>query len=216
MNTSVSKAEFARKMKRSKSCVTKWIKGGKISSAALRSDGTIWFEQAERDLAASLAPSQQVIQAAPILPTSAGVPLTPTLPPPVQGDVDTPQDSRQSPSTTRPVAPQSDRELDLARRAKADADRAEYDAESARRKLAVEEGRWMDAEAASKEWTRTLAEVVGGFEVFLASTLARDTADLHGLDMKVVSVRFREMFRKYRATLSEETKQEEVPLIAAE
>ena len=192
MNTIASKGDYAKSHKRSPAWVTKSIRTGKISKAALVGEGNaakIWVERADADLAQSLDPAQQVIQRFPVLPNGAAPP-TATQAPPDQSPPDVPRSAS------------SDRELDLARRAKADADKAEHDAEAARRKLAVDEGRWMDATAASKEWSRMLSEIVGGFEVFLASTLARDTADRNGLDMKAVSVRFREMFRKHRAGVS--------------
>lgn len=197
MNTIASKGDYAKSHNRSPAWVTKSIRTGKISKAALVGEGNaakIWVERADADLAQSLDPAQQVIQRFPVLPNGAAAPTaTQAL-----ADQSKPADI---PARLQP-GPNSDRELDLARRAKADADKAEHDAEAARRKLAVDEGRWMDAAAASKEWSRTLSEVVSGFEVFLASTLARDTADRNGLDMKAVSVRFREMFRKYRAGVS--------------
>jgi hypothetical protein len=202
--TVVSKGEFARQKQRSPSCITKWIKAGKISRDALVGDGNaakIWVERADADLAQSLDPAQQAIQQVPVLPTA---PPTATA---------APDQSKPQPDIPRPS---SDRELDLARRAKADADKAEHDAEAARRKLAVDEGRWMDATAASKEWSRGLSEIVAGFEVFLASTLARDTADRNGLDMKAVSVRFREMFRKYRAGVSAAASDQDQVQAAAE
>jgi len=189
--TVISKGEFAKQKQRSPACITKWIKAGRISRDALIGEGNaakIWVERADADLAQSLDPAQQAIQQVPVLPTAA--PMATAAP------------DQSKPDIARAPVASSDRELDLARRAKADADKAEHDAEAARRKLAVDEGRWMDATAASKEWSRTLSEVVSGFEVFLASTLARDTADRNGLDMKAVSVRFREMFRKYRAGVS--------------
>jgi len=61
----------------------------------------------------------------------------------------------------------------MARRAKADADRAEYEAEAARRKLMVDEGRYVVAEDAARAWTRELTKLISDVETFLSTTLAR-------------------------------------------
>lgn len=62
MRTIVSKSQYAQRKHRSRACITKWIKSGKISSAALIGDGQaakIWVEQADADLIKSLSPNQQ-------------------------------------------------------------------------------------------------------------------------------------------------------------
>lgn len=199
MKTVVSKGEFAKRKGRGPSAVSNWIAAGKITAAALVGSGNaakIWVEQAERDLAASLDPSQQVIQAQPILPGTASASLPP-LPLVAEGDVppSAPLGGRH--------AVQSEREADLARRAKADADRAEHDAEQARRKLAIDEGKWVSAEDAAREWGRELARFISDVETFLSSTLAKDLANAHGLDWKGLSVEIREKFRGFRAETSE-------------
>src|SRR5690349_10667216 len=89
VKTVMSKSEFARLKRRGASAVSNWIAAGKISEAALIGKGNsakIWVEQAEADLAASLDPSQQAIQMAPILSTvpQPDMPLLPTLPDQVQ------------------------------------------------------------------------------------------------------------------------------------
>lgn len=202
MKTLVSKGEFARLKQRGPSAVSNWIAAGQITRASLVGDGhraKIWVEQAERDLAASLDPSQQVNQQAPILPSAqeAGLPDLPLAP---GGDV-----PPVAPPAVRP-AQQSEREADLARRAKADADRAEYDAEEARRKLAIAQGKYVVAEDAAREWGREMSRFISDVETFLSSTLARDLAAAHGLDWKALSVEIREKFRAFRAESSEEAR----------
>jgi hypothetical protein len=201
VKTVVSKGEFAKRKQRGPSAVSNWIAAGKITAAALIGTGNaakIWVEQAERDLAASLDPSQQVIQAAPIL-AQAQAPL-PDLPL-VPGDA-----PPAAPAATRPTPPATDRELDLARRTKADADRAELDLEAARRKMAIDEGRYVVAEDAARAWGKELARFIADTETFLSSTLARELAASHGLDWKALSVEIREKFRGFRAETSEEAR----------
>jgi hypothetical protein len=198
VKTVVSKGEFAKRKQRGPSAVSNWIAAGKITTAALIGTGNaakIWVEQAERDLAASLDPSQQVIQAAPIL-AQAPLPDLPLVP----GD---------APSAGTPAhrpAAATDREMDLARRTKADADRAELDLEAARRKMAIDEGRYVVAEDAARAWGKELARFIADTETFLSSTLARELAASHGLDWKALSVEIREKFRGFRAETSEEAR----------
>jgi hypothetical protein len=201
VKTVVSKGEFAKRKQRGPSAVSNWIAAGKITTAALIGTGNaakIWVEQAERDLAASLDPSQQVIQAAPIL-AQAQAPL-PDLPLVAPGDAP----SAGTPAL-RPAAA-TDREMDLARRTKADADRAELDLEAARRKMAIDEGRYVVAEDAARAWGKELARFIADTETFLSSTLARELAASHGLDWKALSVEIREKFRGFRAETSEEAR----------
>lgn len=95
---------------------------------------------------------------------------------------------------------------DLRRRRRADADRAEHDAEAARRRLAVDEGRYVLAHEAAREWTRALSKLISEIETFLSTTLARGLADKHGLDWKELTVDMREKFRLFRGGLSEEAR----------
>ena len=208
MKTVVSKGEFARLKQRGPSAVSNWIKDGKISPAALIGKGNaakIWVEQAERDLAASLDPSQQVIQAAPILPTSAPVPDLPLDAAPIAA----------APVARQAPALQTDRELDLARRTRADADRAELDLELARRKMAVDEGRYVEAAEAARSYGRELAKLLSETETFLFSTLAREIANAHGIDWKTLAVSMRESYRKFRAGVSDDARTRREALEAA-
>lgn len=193
MKTIVTKQEFAQRKGRAPSAISNWIAAGKISKLALVGDGVrarIWVEQAEADLAMSLDPSQQAAQDVPAtLPTTAG----PTL---------------QPRSTTID-------DEDLRRRRKADADRAEHEAEQARRRLAIDEGRYIVAEDAARAWGRELARLMSDTETFLFSSLARSVADRHGIDFKQLAVFMREEFRKFRAETSDEARQRREQLEAA-
>lgn len=209
MKTIVSKGEFARLKQRGPSAVSNWIAHGKISAAALIGKGNaakIWVEQAERDLAASLDPSQQVIQAVPILPTSAPVPDLPLDAAPIA----------PAPAARQPSPPMTDREADLARRTRADADRAELDLELARRKMAVDEGRYVLAEDAARSYGRELAKLLSETETFLFSTLAREIANANGIDWKTLAVGMRESYRRFRAGVSDDARTRREALEAAE
>lgn len=200
MKTIVTKGEFARRKNRGPSAVSNWINSGKISPDALIGKGNaarIWLERAEADLAASLDLSQQLVQASPILPGAVSPQITPDLP-----------ERASAPATPRPATSSlpSERELDLGRRAKADADRAEHDAEAARRKLLVDEGKYIVAEDAARIWGRELAKLMSEIETFMSSTLSRELAERHGLDWKALTVEMREAFRKFRTGVSEDAR----------
>lgn len=209
MKTVVSKGEFARLKQRGPSAVSNWIKDGKISAAALIGTGNaakVWVEQAERDLAASLDPSQQVIQPAPILPTAQ------TTRPDLPLDAAPPA---AAPAPARSQPPLTDREADLARRTRADADRAELDLELARRKMAVDEGRYVEAAEAARAYGRELAKLLSETETFLFSTLAREIANAHGIDWKTLAVGMRDSYRKFRAGVSDDARTRREALEAA-
>src|SRR4051812_10129499 len=108
------------RQKRKPSAISNWIAAGKISKAALIGEGVrahIWLEQALRDLQLNLDPGQQSAQRVPVT-ADDGRHYQPPLITNVEDD-------------------------DLRRRRKADADRAEHDAEAARRKLLVDEGKYV-------------------------------------------------------------------------
>lgn len=201
MKTVVTKGDFARLKSRSPACISKWILEKKISPEALIGEGRlarIWLERAEADLTRTLDPAQQAAQESPILG-------------PVPGIVPTPGDVRaavQAPALPRltPVAGSTTDDEDLRRRRRADADKAEHDAEAARRKLAVDEGRWVDAGEAARLWGRELAKLTADTETFLFTTLAREIAQRHGLDWKALAVEIRELFHKHRSTASEDAR----------
>lgn len=186
MKTILTKAEFAARKSRLPSAISNWIASGKISRAALVGEGVrarIWVEQAERDLELGLDPAQDAAQPVPALGSPSVAPL-------------------QSP---RAGAGQGDDE-DIRRRRKADADRAEHDAEAARRKLAIDEGRWVSADEAARTFGRELARLTSDTETFLFTTLAREIAQRHGLDWKALAVEIRDLFHRHRSTASEDAR----------
>jgi hypothetical protein len=73
-----------------------------------------------------------------------------------------------------PRAAQSIDDEDIRRRRKADADKAEHDAEAARRKLALDEGRWIDAAEVVKTWQRELSTIVANTETSVAKSVAAE------------------------------------------
>lgn len=212
MKTVVTKGEYARLKGRQPSAVSNWIADGRISAAALIGEGNrarIWVEQADADLARNLDPAQQAAQAVPIAPRLADAPQ----PAPEQSNV-----FELRPSARAVQAAMDDE--DVRRRRRADADKAEHDAEAARRRNAVDEGRWMDTAAAQREWARELARIISDIETFLASTLARDLAEKHGLDWKELSVELRRAFRSHRSVAADgagrEREEAEQAAVAAE
>jgi hypothetical protein len=201
MKTVVTKAKYAELKSRKPSAISNWIADGKISKAALVGEGVrarIWVEQADADLQRSLDPSQQGAQAVPVAPTPTSV----QTPEPGDG-------IRPKPVTT------TTEDEDLRRRRKADADKAEHDAETARRRNAVDEGRWIEAADAAKEWARELAQRLADFEDFLCNKLARDNGDRFGVAWKAEAVRYRQMFRQHRMGAAELAKSEADGLAAA-
>ena len=178
---------------RSPQCVSNWIGDGKISPAAMVGEGhraQIWVEQADADLARSLDPAQQAAQEHPIVGA-------------IMRSVDAPPAAEAAASNVVPLRrPGMEDDEDLRRRRKADADKAEYDAEAAKRKLAVEEGRWIDAAVAQKTWAAELAHALSDIETFLTGTLARKIADEHHLDWKPLAAMMRDEFRDHRQSVS--------------
>lgn len=182
MKTIITKQEFAARKNRKPSAISNWIAAGKISRGALVGEGVrarIWVEQAERDLEVGLDPGQQSAQPVPV---TASTPAA---------------------ADSGPRAAALPEDEDLRRRRKADADRAEHEAEAAGRKLLVDSGRYVVAADAAAAWGREAAKMVSDVETFMSTTLSREIAEKHGLDWRALSVEMRESFRKHRSTASE-------------
>lgn len=180
MQTIVTKAEYAKLKNRSPSCISNWIKEGKITPAALIGTGVrsrIWVEQADADLLRNLDVGQQTAQATPIMPSGPAPDLLHPAPRPAY----------------------TDDEENVRRKRKADADRAEEEAEAARRRNLVDAGRWIDAAEAKRVWTGEFARELAETETFLFGSLAEELAEDYGLDWKAVSVNMRKRFRAYRS-----------------
>lgn len=186
MQTIVTKAEYAKLKNRAPSCISNWIKEGKITPAALIGTGVrsrIWVEQADADLLRNLDVGQQTAQTNPIMPSGSAPDLL-------------------HPATR--VA-YTDDEENVRRKRKADADRAEEEAEAARRRNLVDAGRWIDAAEAKRVWTGEFARELAEIETFLFTTLSKQHADRHGLDWKRISVEFRADFRAHRSKSADST-----------
>ncbi|MEK9754327.1 MAG: hypothetical protein VW338_14125, partial [Rhodospirillaceae bacterium] len=134
----------------------------------------IWVEQAERDLAIGLDPGQQASQPAPVAQAAEALSSDP--------------------------APGDD---SLVRRRRADAERATYEAEAARRRLAVDEGRWLDAAEARRAWAQELAKLITEIEVWLGNTLAHELAAQFGGDWKAQASAIRAAWRAHRGTIAD-------------
>lgn len=148
----MSKSEFAARRGVQPSAVSNWIATGRLTSEALVGTGRyaqIDVAEAERQLAATLDPAQQLGRPAPAL-TPAAVPTQPAeLPLRGNGDAE--------------------------RYAAARADQAEMAAERERRRLLAEQGHYTEAEAARAAWSRQVAGLVAALEQWmprLAETVA--------------------------------------------
>lgn len=188
MRTIVSKGEFAARMKRAPSAISNWIADGRITPAAIMGTGVrakIWVEQAERDLARNLDPGQQLSQERPIgaAPVTA-VPVTPGA-----GDL---------------VPPETGEDEDLRRRRKADADRAEREAEMAKLRTEREHGRWVDAAEAKRAWGKELSELMTEIETFVTSTLPRAIGEQFNLEPREVAAHVIALWRERRAKVADE------------
>lgn len=204
--TVVTKGKFAALKGRTPQCVSNWIKDGKITGSALVGEGhraQIWVERADADLARSLDPAQQAAQPNPVAATITGAPTPPEPAQPAP-------DFNGSLPALRPAAVDDE---DLRRRRKADADRAEFDAEVVRRKLLAEEGRWIDAATAQKAWAGKLAKLTSETETFLSNLLARKIADETKSDWKLLAALMRDGYREFRLSVSTEAQAaaEEMP-----
>jgi hypothetical protein len=200
----MTKGAYAAYKGRTPGTVSHWIADGKISAAAMVGEGhhaRIWVEQADADLLRSLDPAQQAAQENPIgvaavalpngvatLPQSAAAPGAPAR--------------GLSPSVDKSAAPTDDEML--RRRRKADAEKAEHDAEAARRKLAIDEGRWVDAAEALRTWTAKLAAIISETETYLTNTLARELADEFRSDAKTLAARIRDRYREFRSRVADD------------
>lgn len=181
MKTIITKGEFAERKGRKPSAVSNWIADGRITPAALVGSGVrarIWVEQAERDLARNLDPSQQIAQDRPVSMTA---PAGGTAP--------------EAPAAPLP-APAEDE--DLRRRRRADAESAEHQAELLRMKRERESGRWVEAADAQKRFSAELVKFVTEVETWAAQKLARALAEKHGLDWRTVSADVRASWREFR------------------
>lgn len=186
MKTIVTKCEFAAMKGRKPSALSNWIADGKITAAALVGSGVrarIWVEQAERDLARSLDPSQQIAQERPIsltAPAASGEAWAAPV---------------AAPQSSLPVQAEDE---DLRRRRRADAETAEHNAEFARLRNEKEAGRWVVAAEAQKAFARKLSEFTGEVETWATQKLARELADRHGLDWRKISADVRAAWRTFR------------------
>jgi hypothetical protein len=187
--TLVTKAEFARRRGVTPAAVSMWISRGRISSGALINDGKgerIWLEQATKDLELALDATQPD---ASLWPNGAAAPA--------------------NGSGANDVLPAASVDHELLRRLRrAQAERAEHEAEAARRRNMVETGRWMEVEEARQNWTREVGAFIGRWENFLMSAGPRaiDDAGLlrPGADQKSVAIALRRAWHGERDEIAED------------
>jgi phage terminase Nu1 subunit (DNA packaging protein) len=169
----LSKGEFAALMKVSPGRVSQWIAEGKIKGAALIGAGPrakINVPVAQQQLGRSLDPVQLAAQSRPA-PTQ--IPLGAEEAPPADV-VDT----------------------DQVRMMRAKADKAEIEAEQARRELDAERGRYTLAETALREWTKQAKALIDA-EHEWHRDLALVIASELGIEAKAVEGVLRREFRAF-------------------
>jgi hypothetical protein len=179
--TIVSKSDYARMKGRDKAIVTRWLKRGSISEQALVGKGRnarIWVERADADLAERLNPARQLDRERPAIPVAR--PIDPGW--------------QQAAGGVEPN-PAGDF---LVRRNMAQADKAVYDAEAARRKLEVDAGRWVEREAMERTFGRILQRELGNIEQFMTNALPQALESKFGVAWKEISIAIRDEWRDYR------------------
>jgi hypothetical protein len=205
VKTVVTKGQYAELKSRTPGTVSHWIAEGKISAGAMIGIGRnarVWVEQADADLARSLDPAQQAAQENPIS-NAQGVEIsTPSLPQAAAASPHSPPTGHMGLADQPSTSATTDNEA-LRRRRQADAEKAEYEAEAARRKLAIDEGRWVDAAEAARTWAAEVARMVSETETFLTNALARELADEFKCDWKVLAARIRDGYRRFRSGVAD-------------
>jgi selenocysteine-specific translation elongation factor len=194
----VSKAEFARRVKRSAGRVSQWLSEGKIGGEAVAhtAEGDrIVLEVAVAQLGISLDVSQQLAQEQPILP---GVGKTAA---PASGTAESGADTDDAEPANPVLQDLQHRQLV----AKVQAD--ELKAEEARRKAMEANGRWVRADDVRAAWSRTLADVMTRFENEMPR-LAEALASEMKVDVRAATIVLRREFRNLRAKLGAEASRE--------
>ena len=171
----LSKGEFAALMKVSPGRVSQWIAEGKIKGAALIGAGPrakINVPVAQQQLGRSLDPVQLAAQSRPA-PTQISI------------------------GGEEAAAPAADiADTDQVRMMRAKADKAEIEAEQARRELDAERGRYTLAEAALREWTKQAKALIDA-EHEWHRDLALVIASELGIEAKAVEGVLRREFRVF-------------------
>jgi hypothetical protein len=173
-----------------RACISKWIGEKKISSEAIIGEGMhakIWVQRAEADLASTLTPNQQWGREFPVLAPKPGAevaPLPPILP-------------WLAPPRAETSIPAGDGGDDFRRRRKADADRAEFEAEAARRRNERDTGRWMDRAGAELAWAEGMQRIVDATEIFILRRIPQFLAEQYGLDHAAVAQRVEQLFEAH-------------------
>lgn len=216
MKTVVTKGQYAELKNRTPGTVSHWIAEGKISADAMIGKGRnarIWVEHADADLARSLDPGQQAAQENPVSNASSS-PIGEPPPPQTAAAAHAPPTGHKG-LVDQFTSASPDNEA-LRRRRQADAEKAEYEAEAARRKLAIDEGRWVDAAEAARTWAAEVARMVSETETFLTNALARELADEFKCDWKILAARIRDGYRRFRSSAADNAAAERAARTASE
>lgn len=100
--------------------------------------------------------------------------------------------------TAAPAAPPTNEGLALKVYSQQRARREGFDAELAKLRIERESGRWIEAHKAQQAWGKELAALVAETETFIVNRLARELAEAHGLDWKLVAIAARDKYRQFR------------------
>lgn len=171
--------------KRAPSAVSNWIADGKLTPPALVQDAEkgelIDVEEADKQLAATLDPSQQLAQADPI-----GVQVS-VAPAAAAGDAgaDEKTVTADDPDNRRFV--------------RARADKMESEAEGLVRERNEETGKWLDAEKARAAFGKEMAASISEVEAWLLGPLSEIAASEVNAERKAMLDIFRREWRAFRA-----------------
>ncbi len=181
----ISKGEFAALIRRDPGRVSQLIGEGKIHGPALVGAGRtarVNWRVALQQLGTSLDLGQQLAQPNPIgLGLSAAEEAAPV-----------------APANRAGVPINDDQKALLAAKREA----AELDVARARRREMAEEGKWVDAEAASQETARVAGEIVQAFDAFARQALPLALAEELGVDRLQARILIERLWRAKRTELA--------------
>ncbi|MCA6305673.1 MAG: hypothetical protein IM628_12780 [Phenylobacterium sp.] len=181
----ITKGEFAALIRRDPGRVSQMIGEGKIHGPALVGAGRtakVAWRVALQQLGTALDLGQQLAQQNPIgLGLSAAEEAAPAAPL-ARGAVPINDDQKALLAAKREAA-----ELDVAR---------------ARRREMAEEGKWVDADAASQETARVAGEIVQAFDAFARQALPLALAEELGVDRLQARILIERLWRAKRTELA--------------
>ena len=174
----ISKSELAKLHDRSPAAVTKWIKAGTLSGAALKGgsrSARIVLTEAERQLTDNLDPAQQMAQEQPIARDAAAVAVETEADPPAE-----------------PAGPTAEQSYAWAR-----ARKMEADAILAEARVQKQAGIYVLADDVRRETGRLIADLTDRLER-LPQALGETIAAEFGVDQRAVTIAIRQAVRRER------------------